>query len=162
MKMDDTLRGEVHKAFDNFRANPAEGAQELVNLHEKQMRDYAQFLASEQHRVFAETRQSWAKQVLSDPEIGGSGHQTAMGAIARMRDLLVSEGDRPKFEEFLRVTGAGDHPQFLKLLHQAARYYDEPTLPPPNPRPPPGNGARPTRRLRDTYDHPRSNADGRS
>ncbi len=162
IKMDDALKAEVHTAFDHFRANPAEGAQELVNLHDKQMRQFAEFMAQEQHRVFAETRQSWAKEVLSDPDIGGSGHQTAMGAIARMRDLLVPERDRPAFEQFLRVTGAGDHPQFLKLLHQAARYYDEPTLPPPNPRPPPGNGQRPNRRLRDIYDHPRSTADGRS
>jgi hypothetical protein len=161
IKMDDALKGEVHKAFDDFRANPAEGAQSLINLHEKTMRDYAQFLAQEQHRIFGETRQNWAKQVLSDPEIGGSGHQTAMGAIARMRDLLVPEKDRPAFEEFLRVTGAGDHPQFLKLLHQAARYYDEPTLPPPNPRPTKDNGQRPARRLRDIY-NPRSGADGRS
>jgi len=162
IKMDDALKGEVHAAFDKFRANPGEGAQALVDLHDKQMREFAQFMASEQHRLFAETRQGWAKQVLSDPEIGGSGHQTAMGAIARMRDMLVPERERPAFEEFLRVTGAGDHPQFLKLLHQAARYYDEPTLPPPNPRPPPGNGSRPNRRLRDIYDHPRSTADGRS
>jgi hypothetical protein len=161
IQMDDGMRSEVHKAFDDFRANPSEGAQELINLHEKTMRDYAQFLQNEQHRIFAETRQNWAKEVLADPEIGGSGHQTAMGAIARMRDLLVPERDRPAFEDFLRTTGAGDHPQFLKLLHQAARYYDEPTLPPPNPRPAPGNGQRPSRRLRDVYDHPRSTPEGR-
>ena len=162
IKMDDAMKGEVHKAFDDFRANPAEGAQGLINLHEKTMQVFAQHLSNEQYRIFAETRQNWAKPVLSDTEIGGSGHQTAMGAIARMRDLLVPEKDRPQFEEFLRVTGAGDHPQFLKLLHQAARYYDEPTLPPPNPRPPAGNGQRPGRRLRDIYDHPRSTAEGRS
>lgn len=161
IQMDDGLRSEVHTAFDNFRANPAEGAQVLINLHERQMRDFAQYMANEQQRIFSETRQNWSKQVLADPEIGGSGHQTAMGAIARMRDLLVPEKDRPQFEEFLRVTGAGDHPQFLKLLHQAARFYDEPTLPPPNPRPAQGNGQRPSRRLRDVYDHPRSTPEGR-
>ena len=162
IKMDDALKGRVHKAFDDFRANPADGAQNLINLHEQQMRDFAQHMANEQQRIFAETRQNWAKQVLSDPEIGGSGHQTAMGAVARMRDLLVPERERPAFEEFLRVTGAGDHPQFLKLLHQAARYYDEPSMPPPNPRPPPTNGARRTSRLRDIYENTRSNAEGRS
>lgn len=161
IKMDDALKSEVHAAFDNFRANPTEGAQTLIDLHEKQMRDFAQFMDTEQRRVWAETRQGWAKKVLADPEIGGSGHQTAMGAIARMRDLLVAEKDRPAFEEMLRTTGVGDHPEFLRALHQAARYYDEPTLPPPNPRPPAGNGQKPSRRLRDIYDHPRSSADGR-
>jgi hypothetical protein len=162
IQMDDTLRGEVHSAFDHFRANPAVGAQELINLHEKQMQQFAQFMVSEQQRIFKETRQNWQKQILADPEIGGSGHQTAMGAIARMRDLLVPENRRPAFDEFLRTTGAGDHPEFMHLLHQAARYFDEPPLPPPNPRPPAGNGQRPSRRLRDIYDHPRSTAEGRS
>jgi hypothetical protein len=162
IKMDDSLKGDVHKAFDDFRADPSKGAQGLINLHEKQMQAFALHLANEQQRIFRETRQGWAKEILSDPELGGSGHQTAMGAIARMRDLFVPEKDRPRFEEFLRVTGAGDHPAFLKLLHQAARFYDEPTLPPPNPRPAPGNGRRPANRLRDIYDHPRSTTEGRS
>ena len=162
IKMDDALKGEVHGALDAFRADPTKGVQGLINLHEKQMKSFAEHMANEQQRIFRETRQGWAKEILSDPEIGGSGHQTAMGAIARMRDLFVPEKDRPRFEEFLRVTGAGDHPAFLKLLHQAARFYDEPTLPPPNPRPAPGNGRRPTNRLRDIYDHPRSTSEGRS
>jgi hypothetical protein len=160
--MDDGLKAGVHKAFDDFRSNPAEGAQALIDLHEKQMQAYADHLIREQHRVFNETRQGWSKAVLSDPEIGGAGHQTSMGAIARMRDLFVPEKDRAEFEQFLRVTGAGDHPSFLKMLHQAARFYDEPGMPPPNPRPPPSNGARPARRLRDVYDHPRSSSEGRS
>jgi hypothetical protein len=162
MKMDDALKGTVHKAFDDFRANPAEGAQGLVNLHEQQMRAFAQHMADEQQRAFTNTRQEWQKKTRSDQELGGSGHQTAMGAIARMRDMLVPEQHRPAFEEFLRVTGAGDHPEFLRILHQAARFYDEPAMPSLNPRPPPNNGQRPNRRLRDIYDHPRSSADGRS
>lgn len=162
IKMDDAMKGEVHKAFDDFRANPTEGAQALLNLHEKQMQEFAQKMSDEQHRVWNETRQAWAKQVMGDPELGGSGYQTTMGAVARMRDLFVADKDRPAFEEMLRTTGVGDHPAFLRMLHQAARFYDEPTMPPPNPRPPASNGPRPARRLRDIYDQTRANAEGRS
>jgi hypothetical protein len=162
MQMDDAMRGEVHSAFDNFRANPSEGAQALINLHEKQMMEYAKFMDSEQRRIWNETRQDWAKQVKNDAELGGSGYQTTMGAVARMRDLFVAAKDRPAFEQMLLTTVVGDHPEFLRMLHQAARYYDEPALPPPNPRPPANNGQRPARRLRDIYDHTRSNPEGRS
>jgi hypothetical protein len=128
MKMDDALKSTVHKAFDDFRADPAKGAQTLVDLHEQQMKAYAQFVSDEQQRVFRETRAGWRKDILADKDLGGAGHQTAMGAVARMRDLFVPEKDRPAFEQFLRVTGAGDHPAFLRLLHQAARFYDEPSV----------------------------------
>ena len=88
---------------------------------------------------------------MADPILGGSGHQTAMGAIARMRDRFVAEADRPAFETFLRVTGAGDHPQFLKLLHNVSRAYDEPALPPPNPKPTPTNGQPPKKGMSSLY-----------
>ena len=52
---------------------------------------------------------------------------------------------------FAAMTGAGDHPLFLKLLHRAARYVDEPGLPPPSPKPPPGNGRAPSGGLRSIY-----------
>ena len=81
---------------------------------------------------------------------------TAMRAIARMRDMSVSdatpgskqyEKDHAEYNDFLRVTGAGDHPSYLKQLHRFARYLDEPKLPPPNPKPVPGNGQRPSNSL---------------
>ncbi|MGC1300577.1 MAG: hypothetical protein WA869_36580, partial [Alloacidobacterium sp.] len=125
---------------------PQEAGQELMNMHAEAMQTYADHMMREQHRIFAETRENWTRQVMADPELGGAGHQTAMGAIARMRDLLVSEPDRPAFEEFLRVTGAGDHPAFLKVLHKVARYFDEPAMPPPNAKPTKTNGMAPNKR----------------
>lgn len=162
IKLDDATRGEFHGALDGFRADPAAGAQKLIDLHNRTMTDYAADLVRQQHQAFADTRKDWNKQVMADPEIGGSGHQTAMGAIARMRDLFVADKDIPAFDSFLRITGAGDHPEFLKMLHNAARYFDEPPLPPSDARPTKSNGADPKARgSRLLYDHPRSNPAGR-
>lgn len=162
IKLDDATRGEFHGALDGFRADPAAGAQKLIDLHNRTMTDYATDLVRQQHQAFADTRKDWNKQVMADPEIGGSGHQTAMGAIARMRDLFVADKDIPAFDSFLRITGAGDHPEFLKMLHNAARYFDEPPLPPADARPTKSNGADPKARGgRLLYDHPRSNPAGR-
>lgn len=157
IKLDDATKTEFHTALDGFRADPAKGAQALIDLHNKAMGDYAASIVANQHKAFNDTRSSWQKDVLADEEIGGAGHQTSMRAIARMRDLFVPEKERASFDQFLRVTGAGDHPQFLKLLHQAARYIDEPSLPPANITPPPNNGKPPGRRRDAIYDHPSSN-----
>lgn len=141
---------------------PVEAGQKLLNLHATAMENFAkayneQALAT-QHRVFNEMRDEWNRQARADPEIGGAGHQTAMRAIARMRDLFVPEDDRAAFDQFLRITGAGDHPAFLKAFHRAARYFDEPALPPPGAKPTKTNGQRPGANV--LYDNPRSNIGG--
>lgn len=151
IQMDDTVRGAFHTALDAFRTDPTKGAQGLIDLHNQTMQQYAEHLSQEQHRIFNETRKAWRTEVMASEDLGGAGHQTAMGAVARMRDLLVPEADRAAFDQFLMVTGAGDHPSFLRLLHNAARLYDEAPLPPPDPRPAPNGGARPSGRLRDMY-----------
>lgn len=151
IQMDEATRGAFHTALDAFRTDPAAGAQGLIDLHNRTMQQYAEHLAAEQHRVFNETRKAWRTEVMASEDMGGAGHETAMGAIARMRDLFVPEADRAAFDQFLMVTGAGDHPAFLRLLHNAARHFDEAPLPPPDPRPAPNGGQRPTGRLRDMY-----------
>jgi hypothetical protein len=151
IKMDDALKGEFHTALDAFRTDPAKGAQGLVDLHNKAMQQFAEESLRNQYKVFNETRQGWQTDVMADPELGGAGYQTTMGAIARMRDMLVPEKNRESFNTFLKVTGAGDHPEFLRLLHNAARIFDEAPMPPPGARPPPNVGKAQGRGLRGMY-----------
>ncbi len=110
---------------------PQEEAQALVDMHTSTLRAYAEELAAKQHETFAETRRGWQTEIKSDPVMGGAGFQTTGAAVARMRDLFVSKADRPAFDEMCRVTGVGDHPAFWRMLHNAARHFDEPTPPAP-------------------------------
>lgn len=151
LQMDDALKGKFHGALDAFRGDPAKGVQGLIDLHNETMQTYADHLAREQHRVFGETRKAWQTEVMADEELGGAGYQTTMGAIARMRDLLVPESRREAFDNMLMVTGVGDHPEFLRLLHSAARIYDEAPMPPPGARPPADIGKPQGRGLRGLY-----------
>lgn len=130
----------------------AESAQSLLNQHNEAMIAYDKQLREGQIKAFNDTRAEWRKQVMADAQIGGAGHQTAMGAIARMRDMAISdarpgtpqyEADAKEFNDFLRITGAGDHPAYLKQLHRFARFFDEPSVPAPGAQPTKTNGARP-------------------
>jgi hypothetical protein len=176
IKMDDALKGSFHTALDAFRADPAKGAQGLIDLHNQTMQTYADSLkvetARQQQEAFANTRQEWYKEIMADEELGGAGHQTAAGAVARMRDLLIpAEYQQPRkwpdgsprlseAEEFFRVTGAGDNKIMWKILHNAARYFDEAPMPPPGGRPPADMGKPPGRGgLRGLYKS--SNGQGR-
>lgn len=151
LTMDDTQKSELAAALDAFRADPGKSAQGLIDIAAKSMSDYADSLEREQRRVWNQTRQEWREQVLSDPLIGGSGHQAAMASIARMRDYFVADKDWQDFNDMIEVTGAGDHPQFLKLLYNVARYFDEPSVPAANFSPPPDIGQAPARGMRALY-----------
>lgn len=136
---------------------PPEAGQALLDMHIAEVQRIAERSLAEQHRVFAETRRGWVEQAMSDEQIGGAGHETAMAAVARVRDLLVPEDRREAFDDMLRVTGVGDHPEFLRAMFQGARFFNEPSAPketalPTNAgAPPQGCGFRGV-----MYDHPTS------
>lgn len=161
-KADDALKADVHGALDQFRADPT-NPQPLIDLHTREMERYAHELEREQHRVFAETRSNWRKEWMADPEIGGSGYDTALAAIARMRDMFASsakpgteayENDLKAFDGMLRVTGVGDHPIFARFLHNVAGTFDRPAPAPAEINPPKDIGRQNARGL--LYDNPRS------
>jgi hypothetical protein len=144
-----------------------EVAQRIVDMGTKAMTDYAESLRRQQHETFANTRKEWRKQVMASDDLGGAGYQTAIAAVARARDLVASDAkpgtpqydaDMKALTDFMRYTGAGDHPVFLRMLHRVARYFDEPSPPAPGATPPPGNGLRPgaKRGLRDIYKESRA------
>lgn len=155
--IDDANKSDLTAALDTFRADPILGAQELIDLHTRSLQQLQERVVADQYRIWNETRTNWQNEVMADPEIGGAGHQTAMAAVARVRDMLVPSQDRSSFSQFLSVTGAGDHPAFLRMLHQAARFLDEPGLPTTDVKPPPDLGRSPGPRRAVLYDNPRSN-----
>lgn len=157
LKADDARMGRFTGILDNI-LTPKEGetrvqaGQRLLDLHNEAMTAYAEQTLANQIKAFNDTRAEWRKQVMADPKLGGSGHDTAMGAVARMRDLTISdakpgtpqyETDAKEFNDFLRVTGAGDHPAYLRQLHRFARFLDEPPAPAAIGKPTPTNGIRP-------------------
>jgi hypothetical protein len=139
---------------------PPEVGQKLLNMYLDEVQKLNTSTLQAQHDAFNETRKSWQAQAMADPEIGGAGHQTAMAAIARMRDRFVPEAQKAEFNDFLRVTGAGDHPAFLKVLYNVARLLDEPRVPQQSGNPPP-QPKQPGQRREVLYDHPTSQKTGR-
>jgi hypothetical protein len=147
VKIDDATKTELHGAMDAFRGDPVKGFQKLMDLHTKSMEQYAKDVDKRNREVFMNMRRENVKAIMDDPQMGGNGFKTTEAAVARMRDMLV----RPQFlaprkfddgsprpsvaDEFFEYTGAGEHPVMWDILHNAARYLDEPTPPPPNPRP---------------------------
>lgn len=151
----------IEAVKDLFRESGVspENAQKLVDQYTDAVRE----LQANQYQFwqdsFKSMRDGWVERVLADPQLGQSGHRTALTAAARARDMLMSNytpEQKVEFGEFLRDTGAGDHPAFLRILYSASRYFDEPSAPAAAQIPAPRNGARPGARFAEMYDHPTS------
>jgi hypothetical protein len=160
----DDRMGKFTSLLDDTKVAPAERAQSLLNLAGDVMTEWAtnaqKDMLVNQIKVWNDTRSDWRKKVMADPVLGGAGYDTAMGVVARMRDMFVSSSeygsdgynaDMKEFVDFLRSTGAGDHPAFHRFLHNVGRSFDEPAPPPPNFKPPADLGRKPKGSLRDLY-----------
>lgn len=161
LKADDAALGRFKDTLGALIApkegeTPSHAAQRLIDMHNEALVTHDKQLRDNQVKVWNDTRAEWRKQAMADPEIGGAGYNTAMVAVARVRDALVSdakfgskryEQDARELNDFMRITGAGDHPVFLKLLHRAACYIDEPSMPSVKASPPPDLGKKPGRNL---------------
>lgn len=141
-----------------------EVGQRLLDMHLAEQQRQADAAPQQWQAAFKATRDGWVRNTMSDDQLGGSGHQTAMTAAARGRDYLTqgwTPAQKADFEAMLRETGVGDRAAFLRLLYSAARLNDEPAPPSPVQIPPPTNGTRPGAGFKALYDHPGSAARSR-
>lgn len=148
------------KNFNNLlvepNLSPQERGQKLIDMHIGEVTKLRDQMIRDQHTKFNEMRQGWREQIRGDEELGGSGYQTTLKTVARMRDLFVSQQDMKEFNTFLRTTGAGDHPAFIRLMRNIGKRFDEPSPPPPAFKPPPDIGRKPggrEGRREAMYDH---------
>lgn len=136
-----------------------EAAQKAVNYFNEAASAFVAEQEARQNSVWNETRAEWRKEVLGSPIIGGAGHLAAMGIVAEARDLATevlsnAQPGTPKYqqvadriENFVRVTGAGDHPVFLEMLHALGSLVREPRAPKAIPSPTKNNGVKPSNSL---------------
>lgn len=161
-KADDTRINSLNEVLTKADLSPQQKGQALIDLHVSEMQNYDSQTRQHQHDAFAETRAGWRKEVMGDPELGGSGFKTAMTDIAQMRDKFVSrhkegtkayQADWDNFNNFLAATGAGDNPAFLRFIRNVSRWANEPAPITPDIRPPGDIGLKPKTkgRMRDLY-----------
>lgn len=105
---------------------PAEGAQKLVDFYVEQMNTVAQ----QPYDAYDEMRAGWREEVAKDAEIGGSKFEGVKNTIAKAYDVIgqTPEGKAlvASFKETMDLTGAGDHPAFIKMFWKLASRIVEP------------------------------------
>lgn len=141
-----TLEAERVKDYTSFlqenKLSPEIG-QSLLDRHAAELKSFADGVVRDQFEAWNKTRKAWRDEIRADTEFGGTAFETNMRQVAMVRDLFVPEKERAAFDAFCSVTGAGDHPVFLKFLQRVGAWLNEPVPPSIGGSPPPGNGLMP-------------------
>lgn len=159
LQADEAMIGTFNKTLIDPALDPQTRGQALLEMHRDVMSNYSKFVEREQHRHFADTRRAWIDEIKRDPQLGGPAFKTTVESIARVRDKFVSEKNMPAFNAFLKITGAGENPEFARFLVAIDQKFREPSPPPPGGRPPSDIGIKPRSqggKRESMYDHPNS------
>jgi hypothetical protein len=159
IQLDQKRVDEVGAIFAEHQV-PEPIARSLLGKHVAAMNEFRAATVQNQHDVFAKWRADRRAEIMADPVLGGAGHQTAMARVARMRDMVLTgktEAEttklRNEFNEFARLTGAGDHPVFARMLYNFGAMFDEPAPAPIPANPAPDRGGNAKRGAAGRYNH---------
>lgn len=123
MKLDEKTLGEATTLFKELGL-PQEGAQKLVDFHTKALSDAAQSPVDAWGNMVKE----WGEKTSADPDIGPR-LKEVKATIGKAYDALVTAaGDKgpamretvAEFKSVMDLTGAGNHPAFVKMLNALA------------------------------------------
>lgn len=102
-----------------------DAAAELVNLQAT----LAKSASEAGSKAWSDMQDTWRKEALADPDIGGEKLKPAIGAISKVIDQFGSPELRIAFD----LTGAGNNPHVLKFLHKVASVLGEGNFVPGSP-----------------------------
>lgn len=94
--------------------SPAVRATKLVELQASVVQSIGESLAKEIETTWTETRNQWKKEAEALPELGGDKLPLTLSTIKKGLDSLKVD---KSFYEALNLTGAGDHPAVIRVLH---------------------------------------------
>ena len=72
-----------------------------------------------QQKMWADTQQQWVDQAKADPEIGGDKFENNLGDAKR----AIKQFGTPELDEAMAVTGAGNHPEFIRFMSRVGKRY---------------------------------------
>lgn len=122
-----TFPEEASTAFlalmNNAELAPQERAQQLIDLYAKQSVQAAEAGHAAQVEAWTKLNNDWRAEVAKLPEFS-AGVEKELGAI---KQVLVSKqfGADEKFFEALNLTGAGNNPHVLQMLHKLTAPFRE-------------------------------------
>ncbi len=99
-----------------------ENAQKFVDLYTEAVVEATE----NQQKLWADTQQTWVDQAKADPEIGGEKFESNLGDAKR----ALKQFGTPELDEAMTITGAGNHPEFIRLMSRVGKAISEDAMVP--------------------------------
>lgn len=113
--------------LNNGELSRQELGQALINMQFKAMQDAADAAQQEGQNAWDTTVNEWIEQSRALPEIGGENLEKS---LAQIKNGLVQLGATKATFEALDLTGAGSHPELVKIFYAATKNLTEGTVVP--------------------------------
>lgn len=108
--------------MNNQELDRGQLAQALVDLQIETSQQAADAATTAGANLWNETQTQWQEQARALPDIGGDNLESTLGTI---RDGLKQMGATDATFEALNFTGAGNHPEIIKVLHALTKDLQE-------------------------------------
>jgi len=117
------LDGEVataaSKLFKDMNLTQEQG-QQLVDFYVKQTSEAFR----QPYEAYEALRNEWREKAKAHPEIGGS-FDRVLSTVAKAIDSVGDPALATEFRQVMDMTGAGDHPAFIRLFYKLAQHITE-------------------------------------
>jgi hypothetical protein len=101
-------------AMNDNELSPADRAQKLVDLQSTLMQSAATSFEEASTQLWMDTQTEWKGQIEALPEIGG---KALPATLATIKQGLLNVGATDATFQALDITGAGNHPEMVRVLH---------------------------------------------
>lgn len=120
IEIDEKTLGDFKGILADAKLSPSERAQKLVDMHASALK-----AAQEApYNLWRQTQAEWQTKVKSDPEMGGQNFDVMRSTIAKAISDVGGTEAAKMFEAFA-FTGAGNHPEIVRLVYRMSKALTE-------------------------------------
>jgi hypothetical protein len=122
VEVDQEQVGKLQGILADAKLSPPERAQALYDLHAAALKQAVEAPVN----LFMKLQSDWQAQVKADPEIGGAKLEQATANIAKAIDAVAGSPEAAaKMREAFVFTGAGNHPEIVRLMARMSAAFVE-------------------------------------
>lgn len=118
--VDDKSLATLKETLADANLSPSERGQKLFDLHNSIVKEAVEGPVN----LWMKTQGEWQAAVKADAELGGANHPAVLETIAKGLEA-IGGAEAAKMREAFILTGAGNHPEIVRLMYRVGKMVTE-------------------------------------